>query len=87
MKTKRSWHKCANCGRWIAVALLGLIDPRVNICQQCIQEIRNPKTEQEKEDELYAYWNTECDMCGKEGASPRKDGRNYCDHCWTVWNS
>jgi len=30
---------------------------------------------------------TECVMCGKEGAATRSDGKAYCGHCWMVWNS
>lgn len=45
------------------------------------------KTEQEKEDELEQYYSTLCDMCGKEGALERSDGRCYCSTCWTIWNS
>jgi len=29
---------------------------------------------------------TECDMCGKEGATLRKDGKYYCSRCWQEWN-
>jgi transposase-like protein len=34
-----------------------------------------------------SYDMTECVMCGREGARERDDGRAYCSHCWTVWNS
>lgn len=50
------------------------------------QEVDN-RTPAEKDEESYRYWNTECVMCGKGGAMERKDGRCYCGHCWTVWNS
>jgi hypothetical protein len=28
-----------------------------------------------------------CVMCGKEGATMRRDGKMYHTHCWQVWNS
>lgn len=30
---------------------------------------------------------TECDMCGKPGASPRSDGSFMCSYCWMVWRA
>jgi hypothetical protein len=33
------------------------------------------------------YDETECVMCGKEGAVKRDDGKCYCASCWQVWNS
>lgn len=44
-------------------------------------------SEDEKELKREQYYSTECVMCGKEGASERKDGKCYCGTCWTVWNS
>lgn len=44
-------------------------------------------SEDEKEDERELYYSTMCVMCGKEGASERKDGKCYCGECWTIWNS
>jgi transcription elongation factor Elf1 len=30
---------------------------------------------------------SDCVMCGKEGAIERSDGKAYCSFCWMVWNS
>jgi hypothetical protein len=44
-------------------------------------------SEDDKEAEREEYYSTMCVMCGKEGASERKDGKCYCGSCWTIWNS
>jgi len=80
-------NKCKSCGRGIKSHF-----ERCFKCQQEYEERESYRryremTPQGREDELEAYYNTECDMCGKEGASARSDGRNYCGMCWQVWNS
>jgi hypothetical protein len=80
-------HPCKSCG----------YPTRSNfeLCFQCFRREKEAEerrhylemSEDEKELEREIYYSTECDMCGKEGASPRADGRNYCGTCWTVWNS
>jgi len=78
---------CKQCGKRISKAY--------TLCWECNQrkvereQYRSwlDKSEEEKELEREQYYNTECDMCGKEGADRRSDGRNYCGTCWQVWNS
>lgn len=78
---------CTKCGK--------PVKPPFSLCYDCHQKQEEQRrwreyrdmTPQEREDELEAYYSNECVMCGKEGASVRKDGKCYCGHCWTVWNS
>jgi hypothetical protein len=80
-------NKCSKCGKPVKKQFM--------FCWDCYQrqedQLRwreyDATTPQEREDKREAYYSNECAMCGKEGASPQKDGRNYCGTCWTVWNS
>jgi len=80
-------HKCAKCGK--------LCKKQFELCYECHQnKLRIEgwleylhKTPEQRADELEAYYDRECVMCGKEGADYRKDGKPYCSTCWQVWNS
>lgn len=80
-------NTCDKCGKSVKKQFM--------FCWDCFQKVEEQRryreyqemTPQEREDEREAYYNMECVMCGKEGASERKDGKCYCGHCWMVWNS
>lgn len=80
-------NKCALCGKQIK--------PQFHHCYDCHLKMKQvesyfaylKQTPEERERELEDYYSNECVMCGKEGASERTDGKNYCSHCWIVWNS
>jgi hypothetical protein len=45
------------------------------------------KTQSDYVQTRMVFTETECDMCGKEGAYKRADGKYRCTMCETVWNS
>lgn len=47
----------------------------------------NMKVQDEFQQIPMRFSETECDMCGKEGAYLRKDGQYRCTMCETIWNS
>lgn len=80
-------NECEKCGKPVKKQFAFCYD-----CYMAKERARqyleySAMTPQECEDERETYYSTECSMCGKEGASPRNDGRNYCGSCWTIWNS
>lgn len=79
--------KCVDCGKKINSAFTRCWQcNRAYIDRQERQRYDN-MTPNERQDEIDAYYNRECVMCGKEGADFRKDGKCYCSTCWTIWNS
>lgn len=73
-------RKCDHCGK--------NIHKPYKLCWQC--DARKKERELRKPDRAYdleTYYNTLCDMCGKEGAHPRRTGRNFCSGCWQIENS
>lgn len=88
---KHSWRdwtgRCKTCGK--------TIHKNYDQCLTCSQRAAefesylawHNKSEEEKELERERYYDTLCVMCGKEGASERSDGKDYCSTCWTIWNS
>lgn len=80
-------HRCSKCGK--------VILSRFSMCYSChrteveksLWRAYDEQTPEERELERERYYGTECVMCGKEGASERKDGKCYCSTCWMVWNS
>lgn len=78
---------CKRCGKPINKAFELCYNCNMDDIARRSLEAYDRMTPQEREDEREAYYNSECTMCGKEGADYRSDGKPYCSHCWTVWNS
>lgn len=70
------------------------INARFELCWACHQNQKAAesyreylaKSPEQRADELEAYYNRLCSMCGKEGADYHGETL-FCGTCWTIWNS
>jgi predicted Fe-S protein YdhL (DUF1289 family) len=78
---------CKKCGKPIKT--------QYTVCFECkrkdaeaVRWIEYMKTTPQERDDFWSkYYDHECRMCGKEGASWYEPHGYFCSHCWTEWNS
>lgn len=72
-------NQCIDCGRGIATDK--------HYCSECLENMLVDRELAMSMDSDILHNETECEMCGKEGATRRKTGEIMCSTCYMVWTS